>query len=95
MVNSVFQKVHGWGEVVKRLWDEERRTRGNVLPILLGSAALPVQKGLTGSLSSRFFLHRCPHLVVARVPQGGDLRGVARASQCGTGCGAAFSRFVH
>lgn len=61
LVLDEIQKVEGWGEVVKRLWDEERRTRGSVLPILLGSSALLVQKGLTESLSGRFFLHRCPH----------------------------------
>ena len=55
------QKVAGWSEVVKRLWDEERREGGPVLPILLGSAALLVQKGVTESLAGRFFLHRCPH----------------------------------
>ncbi len=55
------QKVQGWSEVVKRLWDEERRTRGSVLPIILGSSALLLQKGATDSLSGRFFLHRCLH----------------------------------
>ena len=61
LVLDEIQKVEGWSEVVKRLWDEERRTRGNVLPVLLGSSVLLVQKGLTESLSGRFFLHRCPH----------------------------------
>lgn len=61
LVLDEVQKVAGWSEVVKRLWDEEKRTNGSVLPILLGSSALLVQKGLTESLSGRFFLHRCPH----------------------------------
>lgn len=40
------QKVQGSGEVVKRLWDEERRIQGNVLPILLESSApLPCSNG--------------------------------------------------
>ena len=55
------QTVHGWSEVVKRLWDEQRCTGGQVLPILLGSSALWVQPGLTESLSGRFRPHRCPH----------------------------------
>jgi predicted AAA+ superfamily ATPase len=61
LVLDEIQKVQGWSEVVKNLWDEEKRLRGKVLPVLLGSSALLVQKGLTESLSGRFFLHRCPH----------------------------------
>ena len=61
LVLDEVQKVGGWSEVVKRLWNEEKRTRGRVLPVLLGSSALLVQKGLTESLTGRFFLHRCPH----------------------------------
>lgn len=61
LVLDEIQKVRGWSEVVKRLWDEERRTRGPVRPLLLGSSALLVQRGLTESLSGRFFLHRCTH----------------------------------
>jgi predicted AAA+ superfamily ATPase len=55
------QKVAGWGEAVKRLWDEEVRVGGAVRPVLLGSSALLVQKGMTESLAGRFFLHRCTH----------------------------------
>ncbi len=61
LVLDEVQKVRGWSEVVKRLWDEERREGGPVLPVLLGSSALLVQQGLTESLAGRFFLHRCPH----------------------------------
>jgi predicted AAA+ superfamily ATPase len=61
LVLDEIQKVSGWSETVKRLWDEEKRVRGTVLPVLLGSSALLVQKGLTESLAGRFFLHRAPH----------------------------------
>lgn len=61
LVLDEVQKVRGWSEVIKRLWDEQKRTTGHVLPILLGSSALLVQEGLTESLSGRFLLHRCPH----------------------------------
>ncbi|TLY60483.1 MAG: ATP-binding protein [Gammaproteobacteria bacterium] len=61
LVLDEVQKVSGWSEVVKRLWDEEKHARGPVLPVLLGSSALLVQKGATESLAGRFFLHRCPH----------------------------------
>jgi hypothetical protein len=61
LVLDEIQKVTGWSETVKRLWDEERRTQGPVLAVLLGSSALLVQKGITDSLAGRYFLHRCQH----------------------------------
>ncbi len=61
LVLDEVQKVTGWSEVVKRLWDEERRLRGPVRAVLLGSSALLVHKGASESLAGRFFLHRCPH----------------------------------
>jgi predicted AAA+ superfamily ATPase len=54
------QKVPGWSEVVKALWDESRNSR-RIRLLILGSSALLVQKGLTESLAGRFILHRSPH----------------------------------
>jgi len=48
------QKVTGWSEVVKRLWDEDTRSDLPLKVILLGSSPLLVQKGLTESLAGRF-----------------------------------------
>lgn len=61
LVLDEIQKVRGWSEVVKRLWDQERSNKGPVRPLLLGSSALLLQQGLTESLSGRFFLHRFTH----------------------------------
>lgn len=61
LVLDEIQKVPGWSEVLKRLWDLELRQSGPVRPLILGSSALLVQRGLTESLAGRFFLHRCPH----------------------------------
>jgi len=61
LVLDEVQKVTGWSETVKRLWDEERRTKGPVRAVLLGSSALLVHKGASESLAGRFFLHRCQH----------------------------------
>lgn len=55
------QKVEGWSEVVKRLWDEEKASGGKLRVILLGSSSLLMQKGMTESLAGRFYLHRCMH----------------------------------
>lgn len=55
------QKVVGWSQAVKRLWDEDRRDGRRIEVLLLGSSAQLLQSGLTESLAGRFFLHRCMH----------------------------------
>ena len=55
------QKVTNWAETVKRLWDEDRSTDLPLRVVLLGSAALLVQRGLSESLTGRFELIRAPH----------------------------------
>ena len=55
------QKVTGWAEAVKRLWDEDRAEEIPLRVVLLGSAALLVQRGLSESLTGRFELIRAPH----------------------------------
>ncbi len=55
------QKVNGWAETVKRLWDEDRKVELPLQVVLLGSAALLVQHGLSESLTGRFELIRAPH----------------------------------
>jgi len=59
LILDEIQKVRGWSQEVKRLWDAD--TTGKVQPLLLGSSALLLQKGLSESLAGRFFLHRCSH----------------------------------
>ncbi|HTA16732.1 MAG TPA: AAA family ATPase [bacterium] len=61
LVLDEVQKVSRWSEVVKRLWDEEKRSGEPLRVLLLGSSALLVQKGLGESLAGRFLLHRFPH----------------------------------
>jgi len=48
------QKITGWSETVKRLWDEDTINKINLKVILLGSSPLLMQKGLTESLGGRF-----------------------------------------
>jgi predicted AAA+ superfamily ATPase len=55
------QKVANWAETVKRLWDEDRLADRPLRVVLLGSAALLVQQGLSESLTGRFELIRAPH----------------------------------
>jgi hypothetical protein len=55
------QKVSDWSEVVKRLWDEDTHARVPLHVVLLGSAPLLVQRGLTESLTGRFEILHLPH----------------------------------
>lgn len=55
------QKITGWSETVKRLWDEDTAQGVGVKVVLLGSAPLPVQHGLAESLAGRFELLHVPH----------------------------------
>jgi predicted AAA+ superfamily ATPase len=48
------QKVQGWPETIKRLWDEDSAAAVPLRLLLSGSSPLLVQKGLTESLAGRF-----------------------------------------
>ncbi len=55
------QKVSGWSETVKRLWDEDTRKRRPIKVVVLGSAPLLIQRGLSESLAGRFEVLYLPH----------------------------------
>jgi uncharacterized protein len=55
------QKLPNWSETVKRLWDEDTARGTPIKVVLLGSAPLLIQRGLTESLAGRFELIRLPH----------------------------------
>lgn len=61
LVLDGIQKIPGWSETVKRLWDEDTRARRALKVVLLGSAPLLIQRGLTESLAGRFEVLRLPH----------------------------------
>lgn len=48
------QKVSGWSEQVKALWDEDALHQVSLKVIILGSSPLLLQRGLTESLAGRF-----------------------------------------
>ena len=54
LVIDEIQKINNWSETVKKLWDEDSKTKSNIKVILLGSSSLLIQKGLTESLAGRF-----------------------------------------
>ena len=61
LVLDEVQKVPGWSETVKRLWDQDTRAHRHLKVVVLGSAPLLVQRGLTESLAGRFELLHLPH----------------------------------
>jgi len=54
LVLDEIQKVPGWSEIVKFLWDQDAARRLPLRVVLLGSAPLLVQRGLSESLAGRF-----------------------------------------
>lgn len=54
LVFDEIQKVFRWSSVVKGLWDADRGLRRRPHVVILGSAPLSVQSGLTESLVGRF-----------------------------------------
>lgn len=54
------QKIPGWSESVKRLWDEDTAANIDLKVVILGSAPL-VRRGLADSLAGRFETLHLPH----------------------------------
>ena len=61
LVLDEVQKVPRWPETVKRLWDADTRADRRLKVVLLGSAPLLVDRGLSESLAGRFEMLRLPH----------------------------------
>lgn len=61
LVVDEVQKVEQWSETVKHLWDQDTRQRQPLQVVLLGSAPLMIERGLTESLAGRFETLHLPH----------------------------------
>ena len=61
LVLDEVQQIPDWSSVVKGLWDEDRRRGDRVRAVLLGSAPMLMQQGLTESLAGRFHPFRITH----------------------------------
>ena len=68
LVLDEIQKISGWSETVKRLWDEDTRARRPLKGVLLGSAPLRIARGLTESLAGRFEVLHVPHPSCVKEP---------------------------
>lgn len=60
LVIDEIQKVQGWAEAVKALYDPVRESR-SLRVVLLGSASLSIQAGLSAALAGRFELIKASH----------------------------------
>lgn len=54
LVLDEIQKVSGWSEIVKYMWDKDTTDKIPLKVALLGSSPLLIQRGLTESLAGRF-----------------------------------------
>jgi predicted AAA+ superfamily ATPase len=61
LVIDEIQKIQGWSETAKRLWDEDTANNAPLRVLLLGSSPLLIQKGLTESLAGRFEVIHITH----------------------------------
>lgn len=61
LVIDEIQKILDWTETIKKLWDEDTLNKIPLKVVLLGSAPLLIQKGITETLAGRFELMRIPH----------------------------------
>ncbi len=65
LVLDEVQKIPRWSEVVKALFDEDRRRSPPIRVVVLGSSSLLVRHGLAESLAGRFELHHAAHWSLA------------------------------
>jgi predicted AAA+ superfamily ATPase len=61
LVLDEVHKITDWSATVKRLWDEDTASGLDLRVLLLGSAPLLLQRGLTESLAGRFEVVRAAH----------------------------------
>lgn len=61
LILDEIQKIPGWSETVKRLWDEDTLGKLPLNVLLLGSSTLLIKQGLTETLAGRFEMLYATH----------------------------------
>ena len=68
LIFDEIQKIVGWSEAVKSLFDDSR-TREDFYVVILGSASLTIQRGLNDSLAGRYELIEAHHWFLSEVEE--------------------------
>jgi len=63
------QKIGHWSSLVRKLWDEDTKTKTNLKVVILGSSPWLVQKGLSESLAGRFEILPVTHWSFQEIQQ--------------------------
>ena len=74
LVLDEVQKLAGWTDEVKRLWDEDSAAGRDVRAVILGSAPLLIARGLSESMAGRFEITRLGHWRFAEMREAFDFR---------------------
>ena len=69
LVLDEVQKVQGWAESVKALWDRQRYAPNPLRVVVCGSSSLQLQSGIAESLAGRFERVFMPHWSFAEMEQ--------------------------
>jgi len=72
LVVDEVQKIPHWHNVVKSLWDADRRNLVPLKVVLSGSSSLLLHKGMEDSLMGRFELIRSPHWTLSECNEAFD-----------------------
>jgi len=67
LVLDEIQKITGWPNLVKLLWDADTHSGVPLKVVLLGSAPLLIQSGLSESLAGRFEVITVPHWALSEM----------------------------
>jgi uncharacterized protein len=73
LVIDEIQKIENWAEIIKKLWDEEKRQKKPIKCVLLGSSSLDLHVGMSESLTGRFQLNFAHQWNYAESKEGYDL----------------------
>lgn len=73
LIIDEIQKIDNWAEVIKKEWDADSLNGRNIKVILLGSARLLLQRGLSESLAGRFEVIQLTHWSFAEMQAAFDV----------------------
>ncbi|MEA5140186.1 ATP-binding protein [Arcicella rigui] len=73
LIIDEIQKIDNWAEIIKTEWDKDSFDNRNIKLILLGSARLLLQRGLSESLAGRFEIIQMTHWSFSEMREAFDI----------------------